>query len=147
MALNEFILLYQAGYIEENCEFKQIIGILTLFVTTSDLIIPILKHFHSQSDIDNIHTHNFSNFMELNNKILQFQSDYTVRSLADLFFSWLAYKHIAKYYVDIAHNYSCTHCDEDCLNPAIQLFEHYKMNPQAIKDEIERRKQNQSTIN
>ncbi|AXK61128.1 hypothetical protein [Candidatus Chromulinivorax destructor] len=143
MVQNEFLLLYQAGYIEQNCAFNYRIAALTFFIATSSLMIPFLRCFHPQSDIDNIHKHKSLNFIELQNEILQFQSNYYILCLAQLIFTFPAYQCIIKHYVNIAYNFACTHCDKDCLDAAILLFENNKINPQAIKDEIARRKQNQ----
>lgn len=128
--------MYQAGYIEKSCAMYQIFTRLGSFITTQSLMIPALGLLHSPSNINNLYS--------LKDEMDQFESHHTIATVADLaLFLTIISPCITQIFNTIAYQFACTHCDDDCLNAALPLFENDKVNCnqlETIKNEIARRK-------
>ena len=135
LAQKEFLLLYQAGYIEENCARNKSFTILGTLIATESLIIPATNLLIPKSH----------SLLDLKNNITTFESYYTMLSIADLFLFIAVYMpSITKYFDNTAYKFAYTQCDNDCLEAAIKLFENDTINKSRIEDikfELQRRQE------
>ncbi len=131
----EFLLLYQAGYIERNCAMYSNLTKLACFAGTEAIQIPILKLFNSPSHINTLY--------DLQDQMNQMQYQHTMLSIADLvFYLSVLMPCITQYYENVAYEFAYTQCDTNCLHAAVELFEYDKTKTSLllnIKNEITRR--------
>lgn len=156
MKQNEFLLLYQAGYIEYNYNFKKNAAITTGFVATESSQVPALKFvqlypwFEKQVPTASVTTLSPDLQKRLapiytemfNDQVQCFESNYSILSVVEalLFIIWYL-PAVEKAFETKALQFACTQCNDDCLQPALVLYEKHNKSSlvQAIKDEIKHR--------
>lgn len=156
MKQNEFLILYQAGYIENNSKFKTHTAMTTSYIATDNALIPALKFLQSypwfkttpplisvttlptklQDELAPIYTRLF------NDQVTCFDVNYSISSITNIVLFLMYYMPaMSNFFIGQAIQFACDQCHDDCLPAAIAIYE--TMNkPQfvtIIKNEMIRR--------
>jgi|GEM_PF-1692171 len=137
LAQQEFILIYQAGFIEKNCGIYVNMSSMASNIAMTTLMIPALKTLQPTGAI--------SSFASLLQGVNTFSVNYNVSIVAKLILYFTAKSCIANSYDKVADEFACKECDIDCLHAAVEFFEKNGLSQsriEAIKNQIAHREKN-----
>ncbi|MBP6869844.1 hypothetical protein KBC04_03115 [Candidatus Babeliales bacterium] len=149
---NEFLILYQAGYIEQSCALKKTLAITTGFIAADITSTPATQLIRSLSRVDiipisSVPANNQSGLAFLYNEAFKNEVkcfDYCnaqINIAAALLFILIYLPTIKNYFSNQAYQFACNQCDNDCLQAALILYEkEHDINlVKIIKDQIQHR--------
>jgi len=137
LAQQEFILIFQAGFIDKNYGVYANMSAIASDIAILSLVVPALKTLHS--------TENISNFDSLLKEVDKFDFNYNVSIIPKIILLVTANAWIINCYDKAADEFACKECDIDCLYAAVEFFENNNMSKnriEYIKNEIASREQN-----
>ncbi|MBP6869845.1 hypothetical protein KBC04_03120 [Candidatus Babeliales bacterium] len=131
----EFLLLSQAGYIENNSSIKGSAAFLTSYAISNSLIVPFLKLYHPiGGDVFDINS--------FQRGIDQFKFDYNMLSIIQILGILVTSGSLNIYYENIGDTFAATICDDESLKATIQAFkyeENSKYRAKKLQEEFTKR--------